>query len=860
MPKKRENRFCIGVYNMDTESTQDGYITAFMANLFHSKLIVKTPLPKIPDKPTRKYIEYRYQLFKHIESLPERVRLTKQNKIREFFIYLNDFCDRAAEYYKGMDPKLEKVQCYIVIHFANLTWDLDILKGIIFDDSRAYSSVGSETDLIQFEFGNLFFRDFLRVTGFRSIRMAGMCCTSAHKADGEDVYNITRDQIPENYEDYSEKQRYYMENDVLVMDESLNIILNRKENYKICTLNDLPMTSTSFGRFRLKNNDEIIYEGNQKVYVPALLTMARWKYARPFLAYLIRGYKGGYCAPNPHIQYKLLEDVICFDAVSMYPDKMLFHRMLQCTQYTEMHECPYTIEECREHLNEKEAQSALNKVKNIEFFITHKLDENGLFTERPDDLQGGLYPWMGNVILNIKSVRNKDNVFMMPFISKFKVENIKKKNHQENGSFARHVIECNGKILSGDNIEIILTSVDLMCVLLCYDCEIVRIKKWLNMSWRDMLPIQKRDLWFAYKRKMHISEVLKRDRFSNDEYWREEAGFDPETINALTDEEYSAFTKNYKLLIKTDPNGKYGMTVERPIHPKTTVKIDDSGLPYIEAQTVKEAMDELLKDPEKAPKTIKTSDYCAGSSITMWARWQLIQMMYCFYVNGIETYYCDTDSLFVSRSARAFECVQLFNDRKKKLYYSTFCGNGIEVNVDSAEGLGQFELDKECRWFKTLGAKNYGFVKTNGDVKLTIAGLNTKIYQQKIKEVINASEFPKVDFDRYYRPNTAILPEACNKLMKIKDKMGFDDSGEWRGCVLEQVGFFSINLNSKFHVINVIRASKLQDLQPDYYLGMYNKVLYLSKDGFNYNMNIGNARIEQFEPLEENHTIAEGVV
>ena len=151
-------------------------------------------------------------------------------------------------------------------------------------------------------------------------------------------------------------------------------------------------------------------------------------------------------------------------------------------------------------------------------------------------------------------------------------------------------------------------------------------------------------------------------------------------------------------------------------------------------------------------------------------------------------------------------------------------------------------------------------MKTNGDVKLTIAGLNTKIYQQKIKEVINASEFPKVDFDRYYRPNTAILPEACNKLMKIKDKMGFDDSGEWCGCILDPVGFFSINLSSKFHVNNVIRASMLQDLQPDYYLGMYNKVLYLSKDGFNYNMDVSNLRIEQFEPLEENHTIAGGVV
>lgn len=856
--RRKENRFFIACYNMDTESTKDGYLTAFMANRFHSKLEVKIPKAKTPDKPSRKYLNARFELFKLLDSLPERVRLTQQNEVRDFFRYLQDVCNAARDFYKRMDSKLEKLDCFIIIHFANLSWDLDILKGIIFSDGLECSSIGDDTDLIQFSYGGLCFRDFLRVTGFRSIKMAGMCCTSAHKAEGDTVYQITKEQIPDRYEDYSQEQIYYMENDVLVMDEALNIILNRRENYAIKTLNDLPMTSTSFGRFRLKNNDEIIYEDGEKTNVPALLTVSRWKYARPFLAYLIRAYKGGYCAPNPHIQYKLLENVVCFDAVSMYPDKMLFHSMMQCTKYTEWNECAWTLEECKNHLNVKEAQSAINKVKNIQYFIS-RFDSDGLFTVRPDDYESGLYAWVGNVVLNIKGVRKENDICMMPFISKYKVENIKKKNQQETGRFARDVEECNGKILSGNNIEIILTSLDLMCVMLCYDCEVVQIRKWLNLSWRNMLNVQKRDLWYAYQRKMHISEVLKRDRYSNDEYWKEEAGFSPEVINSMSDDDYKQFTKNYKLLIKADPNGKYGMTVEKPVHPKTWMETDENGLPVIRGQSVKEAMQELINDPEKAPRTVKASDYCAGSSITMWARWQLIQMMYCFFVNGIETYYCDTDSLFVSRSDKAFECIEKFNSRKKKLFYKTDIGNGQSVNVDTAEGLGQFEIDKECALFKTLGAKNYGYLDNKGNVKITIAGLNTRFFQMKLKEELEKTDFKRVVFNKLYRPNTGILPEACRKLLKIRDNMGYDENGLWRGCTLEPVGFFSIRSNSKFHMNNMKECALLQNKFENYYIGMYNSVMYLTSEGFDYNEREG-FKYEEIYTLEENETIKGGVV
>ena len=120
---------------MDTESTTDGYLSAFMANKFKSRLKVKIPNPKKADKPSRKYEKGKFQLFKLLENVPDKIRLTQQKEVKAFFDYLNNVCTDAEVFYKDMAQKADKLKCYIVIHFANLTWDLDILKGIIFNDN-----------------------------------------------------------------------------------------------------------------------------------------------------------------------------------------------------------------------------------------------------------------------------------------------------------------------------------------------------------------------------------------------------------------------------------------------------------------------------------------------------------------------------------------------------------------------------------------------------------------------------------------------------------------------------------------------------------------------------------------------------
>ena len=846
MSKKKNHNFCIGIWNCDTESSVEGYISAFMANRFECRLKTLYPVSGRLN-PSKRYLNLKDKADALINSLPDKVRLTQQQEIRDFANRLQDTSERAADIYCQMDKELDrkKINVYWILNFANLAWDFDVLRGIIFNPDYGFDCVGSYSDLIQFSNGHIVLRDFLRLTGFTSVKMAGMVCMSAKKKEGGSVYRIRKKDIPKSYYDYTEEQIDYMENDVLVMDEALNIILNRRENLTIETMNDLPLTATGFGRWRYNHNPEIVIENGKELNVSAMLTLFRWKYARPFILYLMRAYKGGYCGPNPHIQYKIIENVICKDAVSMYPHKMLFFEMMQANKYTKMVECPYTIEECLSS-PDPVAKSALYRVKCLYDYIK-TFDDESLMTVKADDHTDGIVPYIATVELNIYGVREKNGIRMMPFLSKHKIENE-----------PQDLVNCNGKVLSGSGIITIMSSLDLVLLILCYDCKIIRLRKWLTLSWRPMLPVQKRDLWYAYQRKMHISEILKKDRYGNDDYWKDECGFDPNIINGLPDEDYRTFTKAYKALTKADPNGKYGMTVEKPIHPKTTMNIID-GLPDFDTESTNKMNARVLSDVMKnTPNYVKASDYCAGSSITMWARWQLVTMMYCLFVHGIETYYCDTDSLFVSDCQETEKCFELYNKRLKEFYYETEFGCG-RITIDDAEQLGQFETDKKCKLFRTLGAKNYAYY-TGSEIKLTVAGLRSKDFEKHLKDKLR-NEPPEKIMREYYRPNTFVLPEACHKLLKDCTNMGYDKDGLWRGPVLTECGFAMIDLNAKDHIRNAVQAALSQGMEPSDYLGEFFNPLYITDEGFSEKLKTKKSYpLESFDTLEDRQPIPKGVV
>ena len=878
-----QKKLILGIIDADTESTKEGYLSAFIASKVNTRF--EMSFPPGGSKPTKKYLKQKEQCFQLISTIPERFESTNQKEIREYFDNLQLIMDQINLIVGSVKSGKTVYEAFLIMNFANVGWDIDVLRGIIFPGSdRVIEVIGTDSDMVQLRFGHLLIRDFLRITGFSSIKMAGQICKTAHKLDGVEVYEMTKDQIPEHFDDYSETKKDYIRNDVAVMDESLNVFLNQPANLCIQKLDQLPMTLTGFSRFRQQHLDEIIMVNGQKVNSSYQITNYRWQYARPYILYLIDAFKGGYCGPNPHIQYKILKNGICYDAVSMYPDKMCAFRQLQCTKDSVMLRTTRTFEEIGKaypEITEDERLILRNFSDCLEFF--DKIDNEGFQPARIDDANG-IYGWICTITMRIKGVRRNSNTgaLMMPFLSSYKSENeIRTEDH---------VITANGKVISADRFTIKLSCVDLILTMMCYDLDVISIDHMLTMGWKGMLPVQKKSVKYGYGMKMTISEILKLPREEQRDYWEGYCGFNFESIQEMNADDFSIFSKTYKQMIKAIPNGEYGKTVEKPIHPQSRVEINADGIPVILQESPKECMkrvmywmqckggfldrygnpiehDETLefpptnwgypvKDEDAIPENVKCNDYCAGSSITMWSRWQLVSMMYILFKHGYETWYCDTDSIFTEDCPEVRKLFERFNEWKNTNWkWYVFDQNAIFTS-EQLDSLGTFGIDKVFSLFCTLGAKNYCFVsKKDQKIHLTIAGLNTRTYETILNQM---KEDQEVVIYKYYHPNIFIEPSGCRKLVKTRETCHFDEDGTYCGCVLVPYGFAMIATKSKFHINNLARAEDLQNLPKGTYTGKWIDKIYLSEKGFSESPTEETCGYEAFVTVEDQTRFIQG--
>ena len=180
----------------------------------------------------------------------------------------------------------------------------------------------------------------------------------------------------------------------------------------------------------------------KKVDSSRRITAFRWKYTRPFILYQMDAYKGGYCGPNPNSQYKILHHGVCFDAVSMYPDKMGAYRHLQVTKDSAMLRTNRTFEEiCNDYSNATEDEKEIIRyfTDTLEFF--DKINDRGFQPARLDS-GSGIYGYIATVECQIKGVRfdAKHNAAMMPFFSVYKSD--------KPVQAADHVVVANGKVIS----------------------------------------------------------------------------------------------------------------------------------------------------------------------------------------------------------------------------------------------------------------------------------------------------------------------------------------------------------------------------------------------------------------------------
>ena len=884
MRVKKLNMFLI---NADTESTEEGYMSAFIAS--RPDLGERFPLsmPPYGKKPTKKWLKTKMEVEKLIETVPRLFTTTQQKEVREYFDLIHHVMNEINKWINTLKKPRTKTdyEANCVMFFANSGWDLDVLRGIIFPGrTEEILPIGTDSDLVQLRFGHILIRDFLRTTGFRSVKMAGMICSQAHKLDGKEVYAMKKADIPENYEDYSETKKAYILNDVKVMDEAFLIFMNQSANRIIDSMDQLPMTLTGFSRYRQQHSEEIIMIDGKKVDSSRRITAFRWKYTRPFILYQMDAYKGGYCGPNPNSQYKILKNGVCFDAVSMYPDKMGAYRHLQVTKDSVMLRTNRTFEEiCSDFAtataDEKEIIRYFSDT--LEFF--DKINDRGFQPARLDS-GSGIYGYIATVECQIKGVRfdAKHNAAMMPFFSVYKSD--------KPVLTSDHVVVANGKVISG-HFTIKLSCVDLILAMMCYDMEVLSISHMLTMGWKEMLPEQKRSMLSGYKLKEQISEVIKHPREEQREYWEQFCGFNFNQMNEMSDEEFSSFAKIYKQIIKAIPNGEYGKTVEKPIHPLTWVEKDELGNPVIYSETATQCMDRVMyyirsqggfydrngdpvpkdeklewppkewpyqiKDEPAIPEKVRCNDYAAGASITMWARWQLISIMYILFKAGHEVWYCDTDSIFTDDCQEVRKLVEEFNTWKTENWKTYYFYNRECYRSEDLGNLGQFEEDKVFDLFCTLGAKNYAYLdKKKQKFKITIAGLNTKIYEDTLNHMDGLKEMVMYD---YYHPNIFIEPSACRKLVKNRNTCQIDESGEWIGPVLDHYGFAMIDINSKYHVNNLRRAEEIQDVKAGTYVNHWINKLYLSDKGFSDRPTEDTDKWEGFIPMEDRSRFVRGV-
>ena len=183
MPRSGKKKFNMILINADTESTKEGFMSAFIASRPVTRFEMDFPPP--PKKPTKTYIQAKLKAAELIESIPRLVTTTKQKEVREYFDHIHEVMGQLNELLEVVRNKKNKTlyEANCIVMFANMTWDLDVLRGIIFPGHGDLEIVptGTDSNLVQLKFGHILFRDFLKVTGFRSIRMAGMICKEAHK-------------------------------------------------------------------------------------------------------------------------------------------------------------------------------------------------------------------------------------------------------------------------------------------------------------------------------------------------------------------------------------------------------------------------------------------------------------------------------------------------------------------------------------------------------------------------------------------------------------------------------------------------------------------------------------------------------
>ena len=240
----------------------------------------------------------------------------------------------------------------------------------------------------------------------------------------------------------------------------------------------------------------------------------------------------------------------------------------------------------------------------------------------------------------------------------------------------------NGRILESDYIEISLTEIDLEIILTMYEFDKMEIVQCM-VAQKDYLPPEYREVIQEYYNK---KTALKGDDTEEGKY---------------------IYTKSKNML-----NSVYGMSATDPIHQE---------IKYNGGDYLRSGYDSMTE--EEIEKALKGAafPYQWGVYTTAYARKQLQDAIdLC----GDKIVYCDTDSVKTLGDVP----IHKLNDALRKK------AEAVGAYADDMNGkrhyIGVFESDGHYQKFITQGAKRYAYIKDDGKMGVTVAGVSTQINEE----------------------------------------------------------------------------------------------------------------------------------
>lgn len=239
----------------------------------------------------------------------------------------------------------------------------------------------------------------------------------------------------------------------------------------------------------------------------------------------------------------------------------------------------------------------------------------------------------------------------------------------------------NGRLISADNIEIMLTELDLQTFRKFYSFESLTILSCQEAD-RGELPVYVRNI---LNKHYQIKEKLKRTGYKD--------------------------TMEYAIA-KARVNTCYGDLVKR-LRLQKTLYTNEKG--WFD--------DPVPMDYQKEIKKAILSPYW-GIWCTSWCRFTILGMIYKLTKAGVKTLYCDTDSIKYVPCHKATQIFKHFNNSIRKHRKNR------KLRSEFFNGLGEFDIEIKDKTtgkmipvpFKTLGAKRYIYAH-DGKVYATVAGM-----------------------------------------------------------------------------------------------------------------------------------------